>query len=149
MQGVTNYRRSAFAAAFCLVFSAAGLVPLRAQQATLSGIVLDQAGKSIEGASILAKNDAAGTSSAATTGADGHFSVTGLAAGTYTILSSAPGFALNTRRGVTVPGTDNLSITLNVDAISQSVTRSCSQPTKLRRGTLSTPRRHAPKSPAL
>jgi iron complex outermembrane receptor protein len=103
----------------CFLFAAS---LLRAQQGGIAGIVLDQAGKSIAGAAVTVRNDAS-FSQAATTDAEGHFSVTGLAAGTYSIESSSPGFALNLRRGVVVgSATENVSITLNVDAISQSVT---------------------------
>jgi iron complex outermembrane receptor protein len=101
-------------------------MPLMAQQggATIAGTIIDQAGKVIEGASVSVKGEAGAAANIATTDGQGHFSVTGLAAGTYTIESSSPGFALNTRRGVAVSGseTQNISITLNVDAISQSVT---------------------------
>ncbi len=122
MQGVKNNCRSLFAA--FLLISAASLVPLRAQTAALSGTILDQAGKSIANASVTAKNDASGASATATSDAEGHFSIPGLTPGTYTVQTTSLGFALNTRRGVQVAanGTENLSITLNVDAISQSVT---------------------------
>ncbi len=101
------------------------LLPLEAQQggATITGAIVDQAAKGIAAASVVVKdgNEVKGT---ATTDAEGKFNVTGLAAATYTIETTAPGFALNTRRGVTVAagGTENVNITLNVDAISQSMT---------------------------
>jgi iron complex outermembrane receptor protein len=96
---------------------------VQAQQATITGNVIDQAGKAVAGASIAVKGDA-GVKNNATADAEGHFSVTGLAAGTYTVETTSPGFALNSRRGVVLSAgsTENLSITLNVDAISQSVT---------------------------
>jgi iron complex outermembrane receptor protein len=92
--------------------------------ATIAGTIFDQSGKPITAASVTLKNDTPAFSSATTTDSDGKFSVSGLAAGTYNIESTSPGFALNTRRGVTVSatGSENVSITLNVDAISQSVT---------------------------
>ena len=102
----------------------AGLAPLYAQGSagTIAGTVLDQAGKTMEGATVKAKSDATTVAGSATTDAEGRFSITGLAAGTYTVETSAPGFALNSRLGVQVPAAQDLSITLNVDAISQSVT---------------------------
>jgi len=126
MQGVLKkhvLRVSAVTAS--LLLAVWGQSPLMAQGgATIAGTIIDQAGKVIEGASVSVKGEAATAANVATTDGQGHFSVTGLAAGTYTIESSSPGFALNTRRGVTVSGseTQNISITLNVDAISQSVT---------------------------
>jgi len=123
MKNILNHRRTLLAAGISLLFGAAGLL---AQEggSTIAGTILDQAGKTIEGASVTVKNDAASFSRTVVSDNAGHFSVTGVAGGTYNIESTAPGFALNTRRGVTVPGpgTDDLSITLNVDAISQSVT---------------------------
>ncbi|HWE52147.1 MAG TPA: TonB-dependent receptor [Bryobacteraceae bacterium] len=95
----------------------AGMVPLYAQ---IAGTVLDQAGKTIQGAEVVVKNDAA-VANTTTTDADGRFSATGLSAGSYTVETSAPGFARNVRSGVPT-GTQDLSITLNVDSISQSVT---------------------------
>jgi len=110
-----------------LLFIQSGLVPLRAQAqgggASIAGTVLDQTGKPIGAAAVTLKNDTPTFKRDATSDAEGHFSLTGLAAGTYTIETTSPGFALNTRRGVTLAatGAENVAITLNVDAISQSV----------------------------
>src|SRR5579883_1701676 len=91
---------------------------------TVAGIVIDQAGKSIMGAAVKVKNAAGTSSGTVLTDAEGRFSVSNLPAGTYSVETSAPGFALNTRREVRVSdqGSPDLSITLNVDSISQSVT---------------------------
>ncbi len=107
----------------CMLLCAAGLVPLRAQDgsATIAGTVLDQAGKSVQGAEVTVRNDSASVSRTATTDPDGRFSAAGLAAGNYTIETTAAGFARNTRLGVAA-GSQDISITLNVDSISQSVT---------------------------
>jgi iron complex outermembrane receptor protein len=124
MQSVMKVAVRLFAVGMCLFLIQPGLTPLSAQQAagTIAGTVLDQAGKTMEAATVKAKSDAATVAGTATTDAEGHFSIAGLAAGTYTLETSAPGFALNTRLGVQVPATQDLSITLNVDSISQSVT---------------------------
>jgi iron complex outermembrane receptor protein len=110
----------------CVILCLAGWLQAQSPDgtATIAGTILDQVGKPIGAASVTVKNDSATFSRAVTTDTEGHFSVSGLAAGTYTIESSAPGFALNTRRGVSVSaaGSENVSITLYVDAISQSVT---------------------------
>jgi iron complex outermembrane receptor protein len=107
---------------------AVGMMPLRAQNTgtrntgTLTGTVLDQATRAMSGATITAKSESGSVSGTATSDNEGKFSIGGLAAGNYTVETTAAGFALNTRRDVQVPGTQDLSITLNVDAISQSVT---------------------------
>jgi iron complex outermembrane recepter protein len=125
MKSVSNLRtQSVFATAWVLI-CAAGMMPLRAQNegGTLAGTVVDQVGKSIEGASVSVKGEAGLVSATATTGAQGRFSVNGLAGGVYSVEVTSPGFARNTRLGVPVSarGSQDLSITLNVDSISQSV----------------------------
>jgi iron complex outermembrane receptor protein len=91
--------------------------------ASISGTVYDQAQKPIPGATVTAKSAAGAAAGNTTTDADGHYTLSGLAAGTYTIETKSPGFALNSRVGVPVGATapQDLNITLNVDSISQSV----------------------------
>jgi len=114
-----------FAVSLCVLFCAAGWVPLRAQDAgTLAGTVLDQTGKAIRGATVVVRNDATGVSRTVTTDSDGHFSADGLPAGTYTTEAVAPGFAKNTRAGIQLPGSEagDVSIALGVASVSQAVT---------------------------
>lgn len=117
-------RKCVCSVALCALLS---LTPhlLRAQSGgTITGTIVDQASKVVNGATITVKNDSGASAGTTATDADGHFSVSGLAAGTYDVEATAPGFALSTRRNVDVNagGTHDVSITLNVDAISQSVT---------------------------
>jgi iron complex outermembrane receptor protein len=110
----------------CALFCVAGWTSLQAQNAgtaTIAGTVLDPAGKSVQGANVTVKNEAA-TVAQTTTDAEGKFSAAGLPAGAYTVETTAPGFALSSRREVQVPTPEaqDLAITLNVDSISQSVT---------------------------
>ena len=104
---------------------AAGLGQASAQNGgAIAGAVLDQAGKAIQAATITVKSDSQTVSGTAPSGADGHFSIAGLAPGTYTVETTAPGFARNVRTDVPVSasGSEDISITLFVDSISQSVT---------------------------
>jgi len=120
-----RHRFVVLAAAITMTFIATGSAPLRAQSGgVITGTVFDQAAKSIQGAGVTVKSEGGAVSGTATSDAEGKFSVSGLAAGTYAVETTSPGFALNTRRGVIVSasGSQELSITLNVDAISQSVT---------------------------
>jgi iron complex outermembrane receptor protein len=75
--------------AVSLLFCAAAGIPLRAQQdagaATLTGTVLDQSGKAIQGATVTVKNEATGLTRTATTDSDGRFSVNELPGGAYTV----------------------------------------------------------------
>ncbi len=92
--------------------------------ATLTGTVLDQAGKAVQGANIVARNQASGVTGAAQSDATGRFSLPGLAAGAYTVDTIADGFARNIRTNVQFgpAGSQDISITLFVDSVSQSVT---------------------------
>jgi len=108
----------------CLLVLAAGQIPLEAQSSgTITGTVLDQAGKPIPAASVAVKNNAGAPAAAVITDAEGRFTASGLAAGTYTVETTFPGFALNTRRDVLISANapKDISITLFVDSISQSV----------------------------
>src|SRR5271168_1164738 len=118
MQGVTKLLVRLFVAGLSLFLVEYGVAPLWAQQdaATIAGTVSDQAGKGVGAAAVTVKNGTATFSRAAIADTEGKFSVSGLAAGTYAVETTSPGFALNTRLGVTVAAdaTENLSITLNV-----------------------------------
>jgi iron complex outermembrane recepter protein len=125
MKRVFELRGHVSAAVVFALICAVGVMPLRAQSGgSITGTVLDQAGKAIQGSGITVKNEVGSASGNANSDAEGKFSITGLAAGIYTVETSSPGFALNTRRSVDVSagGSQDLAITLYVDAISQSVT---------------------------
>ena len=97
---------------------------LSAQTASITGTVVDQVAKAIPGATVTAKSEAGAVGVQTTTDNEGRFSINGLAAGNDTVEASEPGFALSVRRGVQAGGgvIPDLSITMNVDSISQSVT---------------------------
>ena len=99
------------------------LIPLEAQDASITGSVLDQAGKVIPKAAVVVKSDTAPISKGATTDAEGHFVVTGLPAGTYSVQASAAGFSTATASGIMASTTpSDISITLAVGTASDSVT---------------------------
>src|SRR5471030_326297 len=65
-----------------------------AQTGRVGGVVKDDAGNPIKGATITAENPAASPSSfTATTDDKGRFSIIGLKSGTWTFAAQAPGFA--------------------------------------------------------
>ena len=111
---------SVLAAGICLLFAASGI---QAQQATVAGTIVDQAAKSIAGANVVVRSDTSATMVTTAADANGHFT-SPISPGTYTIEVTSPGFAKAVRTGVQVSSgkTDEVTITLNVDAISQSVT---------------------------
>ncbi len=98
---------------------------LQAQQnSVITGTIIDQAGKSIPGANVEVRNVSTGVSRSATTDNDGKFSVSDLAPGTYSILASAPGFALTTRTGaqLSTGGTLDVPITMSVESVTTAIT---------------------------
>jgi iron complex outermembrane receptor protein len=98
---------------------------LHAQTATLSGTVLDPAGKAVSNANVAVKSDPGGVlTKSATTDAAGHYTVSGLLPAGYQIEISASGFALTRHEGVILAanGTAEVNITLKVAEVSQSVT---------------------------
>ena len=96
---------------------------LDAQEQSVTGTVVDTAGKPVPEASVTVRTDDGAAVATLTTDANGHFS-SPIAAGSYIIEVTSPGFARATRTGVRISGptTEELEITLNVDVLAQSVT---------------------------
>jgi len=70
-----------------------------AQTGRVGGVVKDEAGNPIKGATITAENPSASPSSfTATTDDKGRFSIIGLKSGTWTFSGQAPGYALSRAR---------------------------------------------------
>jgi iron complex outermembrane recepter protein len=92
--------------------------------ATLNGNVLDASGSAVRNAIIVATNESSNQASQATTDQQGHFSVTGLAPGPYTIAVSAPGFAADIRKGIQLAPdrTEEISIALKIGSLNEVVT---------------------------
>ncbi|HXB72966.1 MAG TPA: carboxypeptidase regulatory-like domain-containing protein, partial [Candidatus Acidoferrales bacterium] len=108
-----------------VLLCAAGLSQLHAQQSgTISGTVLDQAGKPIRDAVVELRSESTGASRSATSDAEGRFLASELAVGSYVIRVSAPGFALTTRSGgqVNAGMTLDIPITMSVESLATSVT---------------------------
>ncbi len=122
MQSSLTGRVGAFVVGVLLC--AAGVSQLHAQQSgTISGTVLDQTGKPIQDAAVELRSESTGASRSVISDAEGKFSVSDLAAGSYSIRVSAPGFALTTRSGgqVTAGATLDVPITMSVESVSTSV----------------------------
>lgn len=91
-------------------------------RANLRGLITDEFGAAIVGATVTLA-DAAGVQKTATTNADGTYSFTGLAAGKYTIHATAVGFATSEDAAVELSGPrrDPLNISLKIAAIESQV----------------------------
>jgi iron complex outermembrane receptor protein len=108
-----------------VLLCAGGLSHLHAQQSgTISGTVLDQAGKPIRDAVVELRSESTGASRSAASDAEGRFLASDLAVGSYSIRVSAPGFALTTRSGgqVNAGATLDIPITMSVESLATSVT---------------------------
>ncbi len=104
------------------------LVPgsTRAQSAssTINGTVRDASGASISEAQVTITNQATGLKSEAQSGADGVFSMGGLASGTYEVSVSKPGFQTFVEKDIFVGPTvvRSVNATLAVGQVSTAVT---------------------------
>ena len=91
---------------------------------TITGTVLDPNGNVLPSATVLLKSDSSSLTRKANADATGHFSISGLPAGVYTISVSAPGFSIAVQQGVQLHGDQpkNLSFALSLGNFSQQVT---------------------------
>jgi iron complex outermembrane recepter protein len=105
-----------------LVLSSRPMVAQQSNGGAVQGAVVDQHGHAISAAVITVRSESTGTIRSVNADGEGHFAVTGLPAGSYTVEISAPGFATISRRGVNAEGTAALSISLNVASVSEEVT---------------------------
>src|SRR5215470_4805173 len=109
----------------CISLLVAFSACLCAQQGgTISGTVADVTGKGIPNAVVTVRNEAGGAPRMAAADADGKYSVTGLADGSYQLEAAAPSFAISRRNGVKVSAAApvNVSMSLNVNELAQSIT---------------------------
>src|SRR5688572_19226543 len=90
---------------------------------TLRGVVKDELGGTLQGATITLI-DQTGAVKTATTNADGSYVFTGLAPGKYSVSATAPGFAVAEEAEVDVVAGQrpNLDLTLKVTIEEQKVT---------------------------
>lgn len=128
MQNTLNLRRRALAfVCFSVIwiFLISSARTLSAQQnagPSLSGTVVDSHGSVVPNAVVVAKNQATGVTSQVNADKVGHFAVTGIPAGNYTLIVTAKGFGAATQRDV-VASTQSAGITvaLSVGSVSSTV----------------------------
>ena len=110
-------------AAVTLLFLLSAVSMLAQGGGVVQGTVNDAKGGLIAGASVTLRNDSTGKTSTATADAQGHFALSNVAAGTYSIEASANGFTIATRRGVQV-GADAVApftLTLGVQGATDEI----------------------------
>ena len=107
-----------------LTLCVALLARAQSTNATLSGIIVDPAGKAIPGAEIQILNEATGVRYSGLTNGDGIYAVTILPPGEYRIQVAKPGFKTLIKPGIVlnVQSAVVLNFTLPIGATSESVT---------------------------
>src|SRR5262249_31856688 len=105
---------AAVVVAALLLLSSAARAP--SDSRTISGVVLDPDAKAVVDAVVMVRSEGASDSQSTTTDKSGHFSVSGLRPGAYTIEVAVPGFDLVRRAGVQLSAgrTEEVSIRLSV-----------------------------------
>src|SRR5882762_4685123 len=123
-----NLLRAIFGAVLIIVLSAAIAF---AQQArgTLRGVVSDELGATIVGATVTV-TDAAGVQKTAVTNGEGVYTISGLASGKYVVKATAPGFAISDETPVDISAgqRQSLGLTLKVTIEEQKVTIAAETP---------------------
>jgi len=99
---------------------------LTAQQpsttASISGTVVDSHGSAIPNATVVAKDPATGVSGQATSNNVGHFLVTNIPAGRYTLVITAKGFGATTQKDVLASSQPtDISVALRVGSVSETI----------------------------
>lgn len=109
----------------------AGAATARAQQteARIVGRVLDQSGAAMPGATITVTSKETGATRVDISGADGTFTITNLAPGTYEVKAELDGFQSTTRQAVLGVGqVSTQTLSLGVAALTETVTVSAAAP---------------------
>ncbi len=106
-----------------LLFMLSAVSMLAQGGGVVQGTVTDTKGGLIAGASVTIRNDSTGKAASTTADAQGHFTLSNVNAGSYSIEASANGFTIATRRGVQVGGTEvaPLSLTLDVQGATDEI----------------------------
>src|SRR5258708_33201320 len=99
--------------------------PVRAQLAgaNLSGVVSDESGAAVAGATVTIRNTATGGVREVRTNTDGIYAAPNLAPGTYDVAVTAPGFGQMTQKGLAlnVGGEQSLDFKIKIGQLAQEV----------------------------
>lgn len=122
-KALTIFTTRMFALACVLVLSAIAVMA-QATTGSLRGTVTDANGGVVSGATVTVKSQATGSSTTATTNADGTFEATFLQPGDYTVTVEAPNFKRSVSNGVAVKiGVVNpVAVVLEAGNLSETVT---------------------------
>ncbi|HEV7798225.1 MAG TPA: carboxypeptidase-like regulatory domain-containing protein [Pyrinomonadaceae bacterium] len=122
-----NSLRQTLGFVLIIVLSAA-VVSAQQNRGTLRGVISDELGATIVGATVIL-TDATGVAKTATTNGEGVYVFNGLAPGKYSVSVSAPGFAVSeTEVDITPGGRQSADLTLKVTIEEQKVTIAAETP---------------------
>ncbi len=123
-QGRVAFSSNRVVTAFSLLLLLSGL-PLYSQLFTgsINGLVNDPRGGAVPNAQLTITNAATSSVRKVTTGSDGHYSVTQLQPGSYSISTTAPGFETYTVSNIRLEASQNLeyNIALVIGNVSQQI----------------------------
>src|SRR5262245_3881453 len=105
--------------------------PALAQTGQINGLITDNTGAVVPGASVKAVETATGLSRDTVSGADGRYVFTSLRPTTYDITAELSGFRTLQRKGVLLQANENLTVNFSIEvgAISETVPVSGESPT--------------------
>jgi len=99
-------------------------VSAQGQFASVTGDVLDQHGRPIDGARLVLSNATAQTKSEVKSDASGHYEFVGVSAGTYELMFEKPGMAYLKREGLSVTGGQvaQVNAVMKIGSIAETIT---------------------------
>jgi len=113
-----------FALALSILVLLAGTALHAQATGSVDGTILDVQGKGVANAAVTVKNAATGIAKIVKADANGHYSVDGLPAGTYTVEATASGFATASKTGVALAEgqTQQIGLALSIISASEQIT---------------------------
>src|SRR3984885_4247501 len=111
-----------FVAGWMILLAFARSLSAQQQDASISGTVVDSHGLAVPGALVTAKNQATEAARQVTADGAGHFLVTGIPDGRYTLVVTGKGFTTTTQRDVSASSQPvGITIALSIGSVSETV----------------------------
>jgi hypothetical protein len=124
MTRISTSRVRVVFALLCLSFcTAPPLLAQRADRAVISGVVTDEQGSAVPGATVTVKNDDTGVETVLVTNAAGAYATPPLVLGRYTVTVDLTGFKKSVTPNILLQGGDQVrnDVTMQVGAITETV----------------------------
>jgi hypothetical protein len=120
---ILNHNWRTFLFALALVGLLSGSAAAQVTTGAVTGVVLDESGATLPGATVTATHEGTGARASAVTGTDGRYLILNIqAGGPYTVSVTMPGFRDARRTGVSVPLGDTATVPFKV--VIQTMTES-------------------------